>query len=74
MAERFLSRLEIVLQSYEQFTIDGTLEIHITHVVVPLGGKIPKTKYIYVDLDRFLRNSALFKSLTKVTYAVPELL
>ena len=31
-AERFLSRLETVLQSYEEFTIDATLEIHITQV------------------------------------------
>ncbi|XP_033127997.1 uncharacterized protein LOC117125577 isoform X2 [Anneissia japonica] len=52
-ADLFLARVERVLQSYEEFSIDGSLEIHITHVEMSRGGKIPKKRY--VDLERFLK-------------------
>ena len=52
-AERFLSRVETVLQSYEEFTIDATLEIHITQVSIPHGSKATKKKYI--NIERFLK-------------------
>ena len=51
-AERFLSRVEQVVQSNEQFSIDGTLQINLTHVTMPVGGKISKKRY--VNFERFL--------------------
>ena len=53
-AERFLARIEQVIQSNEQFSLDSSLQINITHVVMPLGGKMPKKRY--VNFDRFLRD------------------
>ncbi len=51
--ERFLSEIERVLQSYEQFVLDSTLEIVITHVRMPDGaGRRRK----YVDLEKFLKD------------------
>jgi hypothetical protein len=37
-AERFLSGIERVLQSYEQFVLDETLEIELINVSLPSGG------------------------------------
>ena len=51
--ERFLARIEQAIQSNEQFSLDSSLNINITHVAMPLGGKIRKKRY--VNLERFLK-------------------
>jgi diaminopimelate decarboxylase len=57
-AERFLSEIERVLQSYEQFVLDETLEIEMINASLPLGG-IGK-RYKYVDLEKTLREKRCF--------------
>jgi hypothetical protein len=52
-AERFLSGIERVLQSYEQFVLDETLEIELNNVSLPSGGTGKRCKY--VDLCNFTR-------------------
>lgn len=49
--ETLLKEIERVRQSYEQFVLDSSLEIEITHVDIPSGAG---RKHTYVDLDRFL--------------------
>lgn len=49
--ETLLKEIERVLQSYEQFVLDSSLEIDITYVDMPSGAG---RKHTYVDLDRFL--------------------
>lgn len=51
--ETLLHEIERVLQSYEQFVLDGTLETEMTHVELPTGGTKNLSKY--VDLERFLK-------------------
>ena len=51
-AEAFLAEIERVLQSFEEFVIDGSLYITISHIAMPVGGR-PAAKYI--KLDRFLK-------------------
>lgn len=46
---RFLSEIERVLQSYEQFVLDTSLEIELTHVELPEGGAQKRCRY--VDLE-----------------------
>lgn len=70
-AERFLSGIERVLQSYEQFVLDETLEIELINVSLPSGGIGKRCKY--VDLEKKLLEkdvSYLFK--TTMNYAVQE--
>jgi hypothetical protein len=70
-AERFLSGIERVLQSYEQFVLDETLEIELINVSLPSGGIGKRCKY--VDLEKTLLEkdvSYLFK--TTMNYAVQE--
>ena len=57
-AERFLSEIERVLQSYEQFVLDETLEIEMINASLPLGG-IGK-RYKYVDLEKTLHEKRCF--------------
>ena len=57
-AERFLSEIERVLQSYEQFVLDETLEIEMINASLPLGG-IGK-RYKYVDLEKALHEKICF--------------
>lgn len=49
--ETLLKEIERVLQSYEQFVLDSSLELDITHVDMPSG---TGRKHKFVDLDRFL--------------------
>jgi hypothetical protein len=57
-AKRFLSEIERVLQSYEQFVLDETLEIEMINASLPLGG-IGK-RYKYVDLEKTLHEKRCF--------------
>jgi hypothetical protein len=50
--DRFLSEIERVLQSYEQFVLDSGLEIRIVHVRLPKGGVGKRCNF--VDFDRIL--------------------
>ncbi|VDI76732.1 Hypothetical predicted protein [Mytilus galloprovincialis] len=43
--ERFQTEIERVLQSYEQFVMDETLEIELIHVSLPSGGIGKRCKY-----------------------------
>ena len=49
--ETLLKEIERVLHSYEQFVLDSSLEIEITHVDMPSGAG---RKHKYINLDRFL--------------------
>jgi hypothetical protein len=51
LVETLLQEIERVLQSNEQFVLDDSLDIEITHVKLPTGGM--KTQF--VDLERFLK-------------------
>ncbi|CAC5412806.1 unnamed protein product [Mytilus coruscus] len=51
-AERFLTEIKRVLQSYEQFVMDETLEIELIYVNLPSGGIVKRCKY--VDLGKTL--------------------
>ncbi|CAC5385638.1 unnamed protein product [Mytilus coruscus] len=51
--DTLLHEIERVLQSHEQFVLDESLEIEMTHVELPSGGTGRKCKF--VDLDRFLK-------------------
>ena len=52
-AEHILSEIERVLQSFEEFVLDGAFEIDIIHVKHPKGGVWSNH---FVDLDSFLEN------------------
>ena len=52
-AEHILSEIERVLQSFEEFMLDGAFEIDIIHVKNPSGGVWSSH---YIDLDAFLKN------------------
>ncbi|VDI78915.1 Hypothetical predicted protein [Mytilus galloprovincialis] len=56
--ERLLSEIERVLQSYEQFVLDETLEIELIHVSLPSGGIGKRCKY--VDLEKTLNEKKMF--------------
>ena len=49
-AERLPSEIERVLQSYEEFALDETLEIELVHVILPDGGVGRPGNF--VDLER----------------------
>ncbi|CAC5401454.1 unnamed protein product [Mytilus coruscus] len=51
--ETLLREIERILQSYEQFVLDDSLEIEMTHVELPVGGTRKQGKY--VDLERFMK-------------------
>jgi hypothetical protein len=51
--ETLLHEIKRVLQFYEQFVLNDTLEIEMTHVEPPTGGTKNQSKY--VDLERFLK-------------------
>ncbi|VDI13173.1 Hypothetical predicted protein [Mytilus galloprovincialis] len=53
-AETMLREIERVLQSYEQFVLDSSLEIEITHVDMPKGSGRKTCKF--VDIERFLKD------------------
>ena len=57
-ADRFLSEVERVLQSYEEFVLDESLDIDIIHVSLPKGGTQKKCKY--VDLERMMKDKRCF--------------
>ena len=57
-AERFLSEIERVLQSYEQLVLDETLEVEMINASLPSGG-IGK-RYKYVDLEKTLHEKICF--------------
>lgn len=52
-SDRLLSEIERVLQSYEEFVVDQSLEIEVIHVKLP-SGKGNKKK-CYVDLEKSLK-------------------
>ena len=51
-ADRFLSEIERVIQSNEDFAIDSGLVLEFTHVDMPNGGAQKRCKF--VDMDKFL--------------------
>lgn len=57
-ADRLLSKIERVLQSYEEFVVDQSLEIEVIHVKLP-SGKGNKKK-CYVDLEKSLKEKKSF--------------
>ena len=52
-AERLLTEIERVLQSYEEFVLDETLEIELVHVSLPDGGVGRSGNF--VDLERHIK-------------------
>jgi len=57
-ADRLLSEIERVLQSYEQFVLDETLDIDLVHVSMPKGGVGKRCHY--VDLDKMMKDKRCF--------------
>lgn len=57
-ADRLLSEIERVLQSYDEFVVDQSLEIEVIHVKLP-SGKGNKKK-CYVDLEKSLKEKKSF--------------
>jgi len=57
-ADRLLSEIERVLQSYEQFVLDESLDIEMIHVSLPKGcvGK----RCHYVDLPKMMKDKRCF--------------
>ena len=53
IAEHILSEIERILQSFEEFMLDGAFDIDIIHVKNPKGGVWSSH---YIDLDSFLKN------------------
>ena len=51
--QRFLLEIERVLQSYEQFVLDSSLEIQFTHVKIPNGEG--RKRYLFVNIDKMLK-------------------
>ena len=56
--ESFLSEIERVLQSFEQFVLDGSFEIDIIHVKVPQGKG--RNGMVDVNLDKYLQEKRCF--------------
>lgn len=54
-ADRILSEIERVLQSYEQFVLDETLEIELIHVKLPTGGVGKRCHF--VDLQKMFHQN-----------------
>ena len=52
-ADHILSEVERVLQSFEEFVLDGAFEVDIIHVKNPSGGVWSSH---YIDLDAFFKN------------------
>lgn len=52
-ADRLLSEIERVLQSYEEFVIDQSLKIEVVHVKLHSGKR--HKKKCYVDLEKSLK-------------------
>lgn len=52
-SETFLSDVERVLQSYEEFVLDESLDVDIIHVRLPSGG-VGK-RCMYIDTGRMLK-------------------
>jgi len=57
-ADRLLSEIERVLQSYEEFVIDQSLEIELVHVRLPSGSG--RKRKCYVDLERTIDEKRCF--------------
>ena len=62
--DRFLSEVERVLQSNEDFMIDEGLEIDITRVDMPSGSG--RKKRIFANMDRFLKEKKCFIQIQNV--------
>ena len=62
-AERLLTEIERVLQSYEEFVLDETLEIELVHLSLPDGGFGPSGNF--VDLERHIKEKKKFKKNSK---------
>ena len=62
-AERLLTEIERVLQSYEEFVLDETLEIELVHLSLPNGGFGPSGNF--VDLERHIKEKKKFKKNSK---------
>ena len=56
--ERILSEIERVLQSFEEFILDDSLDIDLVHVAMPTGGTGKRCKY--VDLENMLMDKRCF--------------
>lgn len=56
-ADRLLSEIERVLQSYEEFVVDQALEIEVVHVKLPSRKGHKKKRY--VDLETSLKEKEL---------------
>ena len=52
-AERLLTKIERVLQSYDEFVLDETLEIELVHGSLPDGGVGRSGNF--VDLERHIK-------------------
>lgn len=57
-ADQLLSEIERVLQSYEEFVVDQSLEIEVVHVKLALGKGHKKKPY--VDLEKSLKEKRSF--------------
>lgn len=57
-ANLLLSEIERVLQSYEEFVVDQSLEIEVVHVKLPSGKGHKKKRY--VDLEKSLKEKRSF--------------
>ena len=57
-AESILSEIERVLQSFEQFVLDGSFEIDIIHIKTPKGKG--RKQMIDIDLEKYLKEKQCF--------------
>lgn len=57
-ADRLLSEIERVLQFYEEFVVDQSLEIEVVHVKLPSGNGHKKKRYF--DLEKSLTEKRSF--------------
>ena len=56
--DRLLSEIERVLQSYEEFVLDESLDIEMIHVSLPKGGVGKRCHY--VDLPKMMKDKRWF--------------
>lgn len=48
-SDSLLSEIERVLQSFEQFVLDESLDIEIVHVSLPSGGVGKRCRFVKID-------------------------
>lgn len=65
-ADRLLSEIERVLQSYEEFVVDQSFEIEVVHVKLPSGKGHEKKRY--VNLTKSLKEKRRFIKIINIDH------